>query len=65
MTGKTPKGKVIVENDIEKNREEGNWNRVIELADLLIKPKRKLYFKFFVLSSYKFTRYRTVQKDHL
>lgn len=42
MTGKTPKGKLIVENDIEKNREEGNWNRVIELADILIKPKRKI-----------------------
>lgn len=42
MTGKTPEGsKVIVETDIEKNREECNWNRVIELADLLIKPKRK------------------------
>jgi len=41
MTGKTPKNKIVVENDIEKNREEGNWNRIIELADYLIKPKRK------------------------
>jgi hypothetical protein len=46
MTGKIPKGKALVENDIEKNREEGNWNRIIELADLLIKPKRKYYIKF-------------------
>ncbi len=47
MTGKTPKAKVVVENDIEKHREDGNWNRVIELADLLVKTKRKklkLYF---------------------
>lgn len=41
MTGKTIKNKILVENDIEKNREDGNWNRVIELADMIIKPKRE------------------------
>lgn len=43
MTGKTIKNKILVENDIEKNREDGNWNRVIELADMIIKPKPPLH----------------------
>ncbi|KAI1289298.1 Tetratricopeptide repeat protein 7B [Halotydeus destructor] len=35
MSTGTPKSKVRVESEIEKNREEGNWNRCLELSQQL------------------------------
>lgn len=45
MTGRNQKTVYGMENDIEKNREDGNWNRMIEIADMLMKSKR-MFFKY-------------------
>ena len=42
MSGGTPKGKARVESEIERNREEGNWNRCLELSQQLSSDQTQL-----------------------